>query len=350
MLTRETTLVHPNGTLVDLPLLVPSFTSKGFPFFTKGRGKTSRTFSETSRALHSMGPYLNEVMLVSAYDLHHGHYQAPEPFFKIPSLLFLDSGGYELSSDFDSSEPKHIAAPSKEFSQDDYLKLLERLYRKYSDLPFSIANYDWAPRRKPFDVQFREASDLFARFPAWQGNCILKPDSAKRDVLSIDALTPHLDALRSFQIIGVTEKELGKNLLDRLKRIARLRRELTKRGVTAPIHIWGGLDPVITPLYFFAGADIFDGVSWLRYTYHRGLAVNRQCFAVLAKSLTTSRDHAAGLSMNENLMALQRLATDLRSFYDSGGTQFDMFEHNNDVFENAYRTMNTKIDDLRGGV
>ena len=349
MLTRETTLAHPNGDLVDLPLLVPSFTSKGFPFFTEPQGKKRRTFSETSNALESLGPYLGEAMLVSAYDLHHQHFRQPEKFFKIPSLLFLDSGGYELASDFDSSEPKLSPTLNKGFSQDDHLRLLQRLYKRFAALPFTIANYDWGTNHQPFEKQIHEASKLFARFPGWRGNCILKPHRANSTVINMDALTAHIEALRCFHVIGVAEKELGKNLLDRLKRIARLRTELTKRGVTAPIHIYGGLDPVITPLYFFAGADIFDGVSWLRYSYYKGLAVNRQCYAVMAKNLITSGDHAAGLSMNENLMVLQRLATNLRSFYDSGGTRFEVFEDNQDVFENAYRTMTTKIDELKGG-
>lgn len=36
MLVRERTLRHPNGAPVDLPLLVPAFTSKGFPFLQQG--------------------------------------------------------------------------------------------------------------------------------------------------------------------------------------------------------------------------------------------------------------------------------------------------------------------------
>ena len=87
--------------------------------------------------------------------------------------------------------------------------------------------------------------------------------------------------LRGFNIIGVTEKDLGANLLDRLMRVAILRKGLDDVGVNAPIHLWGGLDPILTPLFFFAGAEIFDGISWLRYAYNKGIAINRECYAVV---------------------------------------------------------------------
>jgi len=157
---------------------------------------------------------------------------------------------------------------------------------------------------------------------------------------------PYLNDLRDFDIIGITEKELGKNLIDRLRRVAKVRVELSRRGITAPIHVWGGLDPVITPLYFFAGADLCDGVSWLRYAYHNGVAVNRDCYAVLDGNLATPHDHAVFLALNHNLTTLLGLATSLRTFANSAEPNFEVFDHNRDVLEKAYRTLRTKVPEV----
>ncbi len=49
-----------------------------------------------------------------------------------------------------------------------------------------------------------------------------------------------------------------------MQNIAKLRKALDKAGLNIPLHVFGSLDTVTTPLYFLAGADIFDGLTWLR--------------------------------------------------------------------------------------
>ena len=156
-------------------------------------------------------------------------------------------------------------------------------------------------------------------------------------------LLPYLERLRNIDIVGVTEKELGKGLFDRLKRIALLRQGLNDAGLELPIHIWGGLDPVTTPIYFFAGADIFDGISWLRYSFHGGRATNLECSPILDQMVAAPKDHAWGLAVYRNINYLQDLGISLRSFEDFGDERFDVFEFNQDEFRKAYATMHTKI-------
>lgn len=347
MLTRERTLSHPIGGAVDLPLLVPSFSSKGFPFFTEGSGKRARTYSVTTNALESVSTYISESILVSAYDLFHKHFRRPTSHLKNISLVFIDSGGYELSPTFDSSEPKHFPHNVKDFSRDEYNSQVANLGR--SSLPLVITNYDWGSRGIPFADQIKTAQQLFNDHDNCLTNIILKPHTPKGLVVDIDALVPELAKMKGFDVVGISEQELGKNFVDRLRRIARLRTEMNNRNMKAPIHIWGGLDPLLTPLYFFAGADIFDGISWLRYSYHNGLAVNRQCFAVLEGNISTPADHSVGLSMNKNLMELQKLATNLRAFFDSEFTRFDVFDYNADIIQKAFVAMTARIDELKGG-
>lgn len=349
MLQLKTTFDLKDGGVVNLPLLVPAFTSKGFPFFKEGKGNKQKKYSETTYALEQLGIYIKESMLLSAYDLHHQFYRKPARYLTDTALIFIDSGGYELNPDFDSTEPKILAHRKLDFTINNYIEVLLKLQKGTKNLPLVIANFDWESRHKPFEDQIKLAQKFFIEFPNCLSNFILKPHKKRSNVIGIDELIPHISKLKAFDIIGVTEKELGKNLIDKLKRIAKLRAEMNRRGVSSPIHIWGGLDPVITPLYYFAGADIFDGVSWLRYTYYKGLAVNRQCFNVLEENISLFHDHALGLSMNKNLISLQKLAEALRAFFDSDGKRFDIFEHNRELFERAYLIMSTKIGELKGG-
>ena len=55
--------------------------------------------------------------------------------------------------------------------------------------------------------------------------------------------------------------------MERILNIAKLRYALDDAGIDAPIHVFGALDPVSSGAYFIAGAEIFDGLTWLRYSY-----------------------------------------------------------------------------------
>lgn len=344
MADRPLTFRHRLGGSVDLPLLIPSFSSKGFRFFAKKSRRGKQIYSVTTHAIEALAGYMTESMLVSGYDLFHKHFRRPERFFRDTALVFLDSGGYELSPEFDSTEPKITPVRQLPFAIEDYETVLDGLQCKHKDLPLVISNFDWAARGKPLDWQIDQARRLFDRFHDWSSDFIIKPPNT---VINVDEMTPYLAEMRGFDMIGVTEKELGKNLMDRLKRLAQLRVAMTERNITAPIHVWGGLDPLITPLYFFAGADVFDGVSWLRYTFHKGLAVNRDAFGILQGTVTTSYDHAAMLSLSQNLVALQGLATSLRAFASSDTPNFEIFEHNREILQKAFLTMGAKIPQLK---
>ena len=343
---RETMFRHKSGHCVDLPLLVPSFTSKGFGYY-KEIG-TKKDYSEASSALTQFGQYLQESYLLSAFDIFHEHFKEPENHYNKTSLIILDSGGYELNPEFDSSEPKMTPVRKLPFSEQNYTETLSQLYSDHHDKPFVMANYDWGTKNKTFDEQIKRAREIFIKHPKWSSNFILKPSKKRGTKIQIEELIPSIKELSTFDIIGVTEKELGKNLLDRLKTICSLRTALDEVNIKAPIHIWGGLDPLITPLYFFAGADIFDGVSWLRYFYHEGKSVNSESYAVLNGNIRVTHDFAIMKSISDNITSLQGLSTSLRSFANSDKPTFDMFANNGESFEKAYREMKANIPGMKG--
>ena len=362
MLARNTKINHPLGAVIDLPRLVPAFSSKGFPFLTtpnvrtrtKGKRKnpavprtktpTERKISEITLALELVGPFIRDSILLSAYDLHHGHLRKPERFFAGKELIFIDSGGYELSPGFDQTEPVHWGTPKKAFSRDDYLEVLGDLRR---DLPFVISNYDWASRKAPMVGQILAAQKLFAKFPGFLKNFIVKPGSHR--YVDVDEIIRHINKLRAFDILGITEKELGKDLIEKLKTLAKLRLGMDREGVTIPIHVWGGLDPLFTPLYFLAGAEIFDGISWLRYAYMDGIAVYRDSYSILVGEIESPLDHARAQTLSHNLGVLRGLDTSFRDFVLQKGTSFGMFGNRAAVLEKAYRSLVTQIPAIEGG-
>lgn len=73
--------------------------------------------------------------------------------------------------------------------------------------------------------------------------------------------------LNEFTILGFTEKELGCTIQERLLNLISIRRCLTNCHWYGYIHIFGGLEPNLTKLFYYAGADIFDGLSWQRIRY-----------------------------------------------------------------------------------
>jgi hypothetical protein len=72
-----------------------------------------------------------------------------------------------------------------------------------------------------------------------------------------------------------------------MQNIAKLRNALTKAGIDIPIHVFGSLDSVTTPLYFLAGADVFDGLTWLRFAFHEGQTLYKQNYGALHLGVKT---------------------------------------------------------------
>src|SRR5438874_844670 len=93
-LARSTELDHPSGSIIRTPLLVPSFSSKGFGFLKDGT-------SEITDAMRVSMEFITESILVSAYDVFKRY--IPADITPTPEIVFLDSGGYETHDEHDLS-------------------------------------------------------------------------------------------------------------------------------------------------------------------------------------------------------------------------------------------------------
>jgi hypothetical protein len=307
---RSRTLRHPLGVELHTPLLVPSFSSKGFGFFPNRRSKTRSAnkpaVSEVSQALEFSARFLTKAALLSAYDIHHCHLKRPKRFYDSPSVLFIDSGGYETSAVYDDSHSLAPAHASLKWATDDYRAVLSSIPKH---VPLVLVSPD---KHGQVKSQVQAARRFFSHYPKCLTDFLIKPASRLSKVIDVDDVLHNASGLTSFSIIGVTEKELGNSVLARVENIAKLRRGLDARGADRPIHVFGSLDPVITPLYFLAGAEIFDGLSWLRYFFHNGTSTHLLSAAVLEQGISTRFDQLRGAVLIGNLEYLRKLELEMK--------------------------------------
>jgi hypothetical protein len=87
------------------------------------------------------------------------------------------------------------------------------------------------------------------------------------------------------------------------------------------------LDTLSTALYFVAGAEIFDGLTWLRFGYHKGQTVYAQNFGAtnINNGLLQDFRELASTMWKENYYYLERLRDQMIGFARTG--KWTAFKH-----------------------
>lgn len=333
LLARSRTFTHPLGVKLTTPILVPSFSSKGFPPGRDGDPSVANVLETTAE-------WLTETMLISAYDIHHGHIPPATKLPCTPELTFVDSGGYEAGLDDDLS-----AVVSKEHHPKPWAP--ENVRGVYAEWPERFAavlvSYDHPARRIPLDDQIAEARALFAEFPKQMHSLLLKPATKAQAYLKtvLDEVVAQPSMLAGFHMIGVTEKELGGNMLERMQRVAELRLALDDADVHAPIQVFGALDPISSCLYFISGAEIFDGLTWLRYAYHEGMCVYRVNYGAKHIGLDRRDRVVDAKTWSDNVNYLRKMEASMRRVaLDSDVAHFS---HHVEMFRDAFVDLRAKL-------
>ena len=313
MLAKRRSLMH-NGQEIDrTPLLIPSFSSKGFP--------------EIDKIVKYSSELIEGAALISAYDLH---YRKIKPPFDFASLIFLDSGGYEASKDTELSDFGEREHKPKRWNRNMHEAQLA-VWRP--SVPSVLISYDHPKERLPIKAQIERARAMAPGRAGLLREILLKPETATQKRLQMDDIITNVHALADFDVIGVTEKEVGNSILNRMKNIAQLRRALEKAGLETPIHVFGSLDTVTTPMYFLAGADIFDGLTWLRFAFHAGNTVYKQNYGALKFGVATNADVIDGRCWNDNYYYMKDMELEMRRFLN--GNDFSVFRYHGDLFQTA---------------
>jgi len=305
------------------PLLVPSFSSKGFP--------------EVKKIISYTGEIITDQALVSSYDIHHKLVTKKSLGFIQTAPLFLDSGGYESSKDKDLSDlNKHNQGKARKWNTSMHQEFLDGWV---FNRPTVVVSFDSPRARTTLMKQVERAEKLFERYPQAMTNFLIKPEKVKNKYLCLDEIIENINLLKDFDIIGVTEKELGHSTLERMKNIKKLRAALDEVSEDKPIHIFGSLDPISSILYFLAGADIFDGLTWLRFAYSKktGLPTYKHNFGALVLGIGHP-DENVDLSMwNQNYYYLTDLQLQMRRYLQIN--DFGVFKHHSEFFKNSYESL-----------
>jgi hypothetical protein len=294
------------------PLLLPSFSSKGFP--------------EVAEIVRYCSELIEGPMLLSAYDLHYQEIAGP---FDFASLIFLDSGGYEASKDLDLSDfgsRKHVP---RSWSRTEH----EAVIANWAPhVPTVLISYDHPRERLPIADQILRAREFAPKRENTLREILLKPETERQSRLDINNVLKNIHSLAGFDVIGVTEKEIGTSMLERMKNIGLLRLALSKAGLEMPVHVFGSLDPVTTPMYFLAGADIFDGLTWLRFAYQDGRTLYKQNYGATI-GLSIKAHVLDGICWDNNYRYLQELQLEMRRFLNT--EDFKTFRFNHELFQRA---------------
>ena len=338
MLARTSQLRHPSlGITVETPLLVPSFSSKGFGLRTKrGSDGNETEVSEVTEILEVASEYLTDSMLISAYDIYHGYVPLPES--AVTDITILDSGGYETSDMQDLSATFIHQVVRKEWDEQKHDEVLKSWP---SHVPALFVSYDDSDQRLSLAEQIEKARTLAGTYRHHLCAILIKPETEGQKYVQMKNVLASVDELRDFNVIGFTEKELGDSFLDRMVKIARIRLALDDEGISSPIHIFGSLDPISVPLYFVSGAEIFDGLTWLRYGYDSGMAVYRQNFSAKSIGLSRRDDFVKLKTLQDNLGFLVDLTNQMRKFLVDG--DFGKFGPNASTIRDAVELLRTKI-------
>ncbi len=320
MLARRSTLEVHNRVLGETPLLVPAFSSRGTP--------------DVAGILKTMEEFITETILVSAYDVYHGNL-GDQLDLTFAGLIFLDSGGYEKANRTDLSDLHHSQPCSDEWTREIFAAALDAWPVGPQDPATVAVSYD-VPN-KPLADQIAVAMDLLGGRGGLLKELIVKPETPGQCYVQLSGIEANAKHLGDFDVVGFTEPELGNSILHRMEMIARTREIMDGAGVDTPLHVFGGLDPISTPLYYVAGAEIFDGLSWLRLAYLNGVAMYRRNYGALDLGIAELDTHVDRKLWSRNLSLMAELRLEMLAFHNE--QDFDRFSSNCDLIERSYHQL-----------
>lgn len=312
------------GEVGSTPMLVPSL--------------SSRVNIDYRKTLDVLSEVITGPFLLSAYDFH---YTNPFPKITFSELVFFDSGGYESAIEKEVAEFGLYKPDPFEWSQQNHLEAVQRWD---DDIPTVVISYDHPSERVPVEKQIENANKLFRTKSGIIKELLIKPESKDSRRINFKRFFENIDKINDFDILGFTEKELGKSILDRMINIAKIRQQLEAHSIEIPLHIFGSLDTITTPLYYISGGDIFDGLSWLRFVFDEGTTHYINTYGPEIFGIHENSDGVWIRSVYQNYNYLGRLKIDLEHFQSTG--EFAKLGKKSAFFEKAFSDLNEKM----GGV
>ena len=235
---------------VPTPLVVPSFSSRGFPLLTE-------IWNELSHKLYG-------VCLVSAFDVAEG--RIPSDVTDLVNVVFWDSGLFETNDEWTEANGHGAQSKSVKWTKEQYRDTLKNIGRTGNSV---VVNFDEVG---DLENQVLNALEDFSLVPYAASDFLVKP-TYESEWVNLPKLGLYLDRLVEVDVIGITAREAGDSLITRCSSIVMLRDMLNRSGLGTPIHIFGAINPYELLAYFFCGADVFDGLNWLRCSFRNRTSI-----------------------------------------------------------------------------
>ena len=251
----------------NLPLFIYSYSSRGFP-------------DVIERLEHSL-PHVPSYLL-SLYDYE---YILPAEFILAEDsrIRIWDSGGYETTI----CPTCRNSANSEKWDENIYIQTANRIPWNGLDV---LVSYDVPHESRYIQQQIERALHLYTKVKGTYARDLLIhiQDDTDPYVLA-ETLEPYTN---EFQILGLTEKEIAPTWAHGVYFINRLRSALSSLEMEQyiPIHVFGCFDLKTVIRFALAGADIFDGLTWLRHLFLNGETLYRREieYAVPTEQLLTA--------------------------------------------------------------
>ena len=279
-------------------MFIYSYSGRGFP-------DLAARYAETQG--------LAPTHLVSLYDLHHHLLDEGTQGVSGPQARgrFLDSGNYEVARFADTLEGE--APPGQLPWSAELYVASAKAHAREGDVLVSLDD-----RSLPVEDQIKQARALFRRIglPGVKQDLLLHPNGTDPEALA-SIIASHAPQV---EIVGLTEKDIGIPWFLAVAYLRGLRRALnTALGRYVLIHVFGCLDPRTLPYLFLSGADMFDGLAWMRYYFHKGHAYYAKEFEYEASpEELLDPAKATWALLQHNVAELEQLRSDLQYFVLTG--------------------------------
>lgn len=268
----------------------------------------------TIRTNHKFEEYLQLLIkteypgfLISAYDIYHSENE--NIFDEVSKLtdnsifVLMDSGNYE--------------AYWKKDKKWSFNKLDKVLKETNVNLCFSFDIF-----RKEKDSIKDHVSETI-KFTAMTGGSqqsgITIPIIHSEPNEMLDVVEQVVEGINP-QIIGIVERELGSNILERAILLTKIRKKLQKMKRDIPIHLLGAGNPVSLLTYFLCGADFFDALEWCKTvvnpkTGHLHHFIQRDLFACDCDACKMKHIPYGIQTMSHNLLFYQQFMNEIQLSY-----------------------------------
>ncbi len=90
-------------------------------------------------------------------------------------------------------------------------------------------------------------------------------------------------------------------------------------------------------MYFLAGADIFDGLTWLRFAFHEGHTIYKQNYGAFKLGMNTKSDVIDGRCWNANYSYVRELELEMRRYLNNA--DFGVFKYHQELFKSALQSV-----------